>query len=151
MATLHNLGVAMCDYLLNKLPEQVHLKDYTPHESGGKEYDVKSDGLALDKANTASVDPTEPHGLQDYVITLTSPVKVTCAPEDEDPHTVSVSEVTVQLGDLTTDGQTLLIGLDDPLVRAGWSYFLLHGDGSEGVHNPSFTMDVIRASIAALR
>jgi hypothetical protein len=35
-------------------------------------------------------------------------------------------------------------------VKVGWNYFLVEGDGSDGIHNPSFTMDVIRASIAAL-
>jgi hypothetical protein len=39
---------------------------------------------------------------------------------------------------------------DDPLAKAGWNYFLIHGDGSHGVHNPPFTLDVIKASLAAL-
>ena len=36
------------------------------------------------------------------------------------------------------------------IAKAGWNYFLLHGDGSEGVHNPSFTLTVINASLSAL-
>jgi hypothetical protein len=37
------------------------------------------------------------------------------------------------------------------IAKAGWNYFLLHGDASKGVHNPTFTNDVINASLAALK
>ena len=36
------------------------------------------------------------------------------------------------------------------IAKAGWNY-LLEGDGSGGIHNPTFTRDVINASIAALK
>jgi hypothetical protein len=36
------------------------------------------------------------------------------------------------------------------IAKTGWNYWLIHGDGSEGVHNPSFTFDVIDAAPAAL-
>ena len=36
------------------------------------------------------------------------------------------------------------------LTKASWNFWLLHGDGSEGVHNPSWTLDVINATKAAL-
>jgi hypothetical protein len=36
------------------------------------------------------------------------------------------------------------------IAKAGWNYFLIEGDGSEGVQNPSFALDVIKASIDAL-
>jgi len=37
------------------------------------------------------------------------------------------------------------------LAKAGWNFFLVEGDGSDGVHNPSFVLDVISASIDALK
>ena len=37
------------------------------------------------------------------------------------------------------------------IAKAGWNYFLLHGDSSEGIHNPTFSRDVINASLAALK
>ena len=37
------------------------------------------------------------------------------------------------------------------IAKAGWNYFLIEGDGSEGVHNPSFTLEVLNASIYALK
>lgn len=37
------------------------------------------------------------------------------------------------------------------IAKAGWNYFLIEGDGSEGVHNPSFTFEVLNASMDALK
>lgn len=37
------------------------------------------------------------------------------------------------------------------IAKAGWNYFLIHSDGSDGVHNPSFVLDVLRASVNALK
>ena len=37
------------------------------------------------------------------------------------------------------------------IAKAGWNYFLVEGDGSEGAHNPSFTIEVIEAAIGALQ
>lgn len=39
----------------------------------------------------------------------------------------------------------------DPIVRASWNYFLFHGDGSKGVHNPRFYRTVILATLEALK
>jgi len=39
-----------------------------------------------------------------------------------------------------------LYGLDGNLVRAAWNLVLLRRDGSHGVHNPRFTMQVLRRS-----
>ncbi len=71
---------------------------------------------------------------------------------------ITVGDVTyehVRIGsDTAVSGGDELTLVSSPagqlIAKAGWNYFLIHGDGSEGAHNPSFTMDVIRASIAAL-
>jgi hypothetical protein len=149
-ASLQDLGASMSSYLLGRMANQVHVKDYTPHEYQGKPYDVKSNDVTLDKASIVSIEPTEPHGQQGYILKLQTPVEVTYAPPDEAEHKVSLTEVQVQLGDITTDGETPLIPASDLLVKAGWNYFLLHGDGSEGVHNPSFTLAVLKASMEAM-
>ncbi len=147
---LHDLGAKMGETLISKMPDQVHFKDYTPHEVGDKSYDLRSDDVVVAKANIVGVEPTEPHGRQGFILKFAEPVEVTYSPEDEEPHTVSLTEAEVQTANITTNGETAVVAEDDPLVKAGWNYFLIHGDGSHGVHNPSFTMDVIRASIAAL-
>jgi hypothetical protein len=147
---LEEMSAAMGSYLIGQMPGQVHLKDYTPHEYQGTAYDVKSEDVTVAVTDIVSAEPTEPHGQQGFILKFASPVEVTYAPEGEQPHTLSLSEVQVQMGDITTDGERAVIAVEDPLVKVGWNYFLLEGDGSGGIHNPSFTMDVIRASIAAL-
>jgi hypothetical protein len=37
------------------------------------------------------------------------------------------------------------------IAKAGWNFFLIEGDGSHGVHHPSFTLEVIEATLDALR
>jgi len=150
-ARLHELGQKMSDYLLNKLPAQSYIKDYTPHQYGSRSYDVKSAAVAVDKTNIASLEPTEPHGQQGFIFKFKAPVTFTYAPTGEAPHVVVLSEAEVQLADITTDGTAALIPASDPLVKAGWNFFLIEGDGSEGVHNPSFVFDVLNASIDALK
>ena len=149
-AVLHKLGDQMGEYLLSKMPAQVQIQDYTPHEFEGEEYDVRSDAVAVDAANIVAVEPTEPHGRQGFILTFETPVEATYSPEDEEAHTLSLTQAEVRIADITTDGETALIAEDDVLAKAGWNYWLIHGDGSRGVHNPTFTMNVLRASIAAL-
>lgn len=150
-AAEHELGQKMSDYLMAKLGAQFQLKDYTPHEYQGKSYDVKSANASVDKANIAAVEPTEPHGQQGFIIKFKTPVTFTYSPTGEAAHTMSLKEAEVQLGDITTDGTTAVIALTNPLVRVGWNYFLIEGDGSKGVHNPSFTLNVLLASQDALK
>jgi hypothetical protein len=147
---LSNLGGQMSKYLLSKLPDQVMVKDYTPHDYQGKSYDIKSDSLSISKDNIVSIEPVEPHGQQGFLITLKTGVNVTYKPTGAE-HTSLLTQIEVQLGDITTDGKTAVIAPTDPLVKAGWNYFLLHGDGSKGVHNPGFASNVINASLDALK
>lgn len=148
---LHKLGEAMSKYLLNKMTANVTIKDYTPHDYAGKSYDLLSDALVMSKDNIAAVEPTEPHGQQGFIIKFKSPLTFTYKPAGEASHTVSLTEAEVRLGDITTDGKTALIATTDTLVKAGWNYFLIEGDGSEGIHNPAFVNAVLDATIAALR
>ena len=39
---------------------------------------------------------------------------------------------------------------DASLIKAGWNWNLVHNDGSLGVHNPSFVLEVLGASMSAL-
>lgn len=148
---LDELKETISKYMLNKIQAQVHIMDYTPHDYQGKSYDVKSNDLTVDKANIASVESTEPHGQQGFIIKFKNPVSVTYSPEKQTPHSMSVKQVQVQLGDFTTDGKAALIATSDPLVKAGWNYFLIHGDSSKGVHNPEFIRQVLAESIDALK
>lgn len=39
----------------------------------------------------------------------------------------------------------------DLLIRAGWNFWLLEGDGSFGVHNPRFYRQVVLTTLDALK
>jgi hypothetical protein len=151
-AELNRLSDVMVKYLQAKITNagMVFVKDYTPHTFGGKSYDLKSGSVQVSASNITVSAPTEPHGQQGFTISFTTPVEFTYSPQGESPHMLSLSQAQVQLGDFTTDGTAALIPPDNPLVRGGWNFFLIQGDGSKGVHNPSFVFSAVDAARAAL-
>lgn len=56
-----------------------------------------------------------------------------------------------QLGELRDAQGRPSFATNDPIVRAGWNYWLLEGDGSVGVHNPRFVRQVVLTTLEALR
>ena len=86
--------------------------------------------------DVTAVEFTESHGRSAMNITVSGATY---------EHIRLASDTAVGAGTLLTSaaGQTI--------AKAGWNYFLIHGDGSEGIHNPGFTIDVLNASIEALR
>ena len=38
----------------------------------------------------------------------------------------------------------------DPVVRALWNYLLFEYDGSKGIHNPTFTRNVLNTTIKTI-
>ncbi len=47
------------------------------------------------------------------------------------------------------DGANVVVyALSGNFVHAGWNYFLIHGDGSRGLHNPSFATAVLNTTLA---
>lgn len=147
------LAATMSKYLLAKITAAgtIFIQDYTPHTLNGVTYDLKSGKVQVAASNVdAVVEPTEPHGQQGFVVKFKSLVNFTYSPPGQTSHTLSLTQAAVQLGDFTTDGTTKVIPADNVLVRAGWNYFLIHGDNSKGVHNPSFTFGSLSAAKAAL-
>jgi hypothetical protein len=142
----------MAEYLLAKVAQAgtIFVKDYTLHAFNGKSYDVKSGNAQVQSDNIAGATVLEPHGQIGFLLSFKTPVDFTYSPAGEAPHTLSLTHAEVQLGDFTTDGTAKLIPTADPLVRAGWNYFLIEGDGSKGVHNPSFTFSAIDSARAVL-
>jgi hypothetical protein len=151
-AELERLGEVMAEYLLAKAEQAgaLFVKDYTPHDFNGKFYDVKSAASQVQVDNIDSATPLEPHGQIGFLLSFKTPVDFTYSPPGEAPHTLSLMHAEVQLGDFTTDGTTVLIPTDNALVRAGWNFFLIEGDGSKGVHNPSFTFSAVDSARAVL-
>jgi hypothetical protein len=151
-AELERLADVMAEYLQAKITQAgtIFVKDYTPHTFEGRSYDLKSGNVQIQASNIASLHVTEPHGQIGFLVQFVTPVEFTYSPPNETPHTLTLAQAEVQLADFTTDGTAKLIPTSDPLVRAGWNFFLIEGDGSKGVHNPSFTFSAIDAARATL-
>lgn len=142
----------MASYFLSKLPATMTVRDYnTSHTYGGKTYAIASDYLVVNKDNIASVEWAYITRQSGFKVTFKTPVTFTYKPANETPHTVAMTTVAVRLGELTTDGKTLVIPLTDPLAKASWNYLMMTYDGSKGIHNPPFVNAVIDASIQALK
>jgi hypothetical protein len=78
-------------------------------------------------------------------ITLTSPISITYG-----TTVVSTTTFSVQLGSLKdneTTPQPLFADTGD-FTKAGWNYFLIQGDQSGGLHNPSFVTAVLNNTAA---
>ncbi len=150
-AQLESLGTSLGRYLLQKLPTRFAIKEYTPHTLGGNSYDLKSDTIVLSRDNVTSAAPVEIHGQISFALQLKTAVTATYRPANQTPHTLSLSTVQVQLGDITAESaSSAVIPLTDVLVKAAWDYFLIHGDASFGIHNPTYVNDVLNAALDAL-
>jgi hypothetical protein len=93
----------------------------------------------------------EVHGQVALVITWTNPVSVQLVDGSGNPAGApkSLQSFAVQLGSLK-DGQATpqpLYALTGNFIRAGWNYFLVEGDQSLGLHNPSFVQSVLTNTI----
>ena len=99
-----------------------------------------------------SVVLTSGHGQAEFEITLTNPIDIDWVDgSGAAVSTTTVSEFGVQVRSLFVDdgGGGVGASLYDPsgnVSKAFWNYMLLANDGSLGVHNPGFYMDVINAT-----
>ncbi len=98
-----------------------------------------------------SVALEEIHGQIGLVLTLTTPVAIQFVDSSNNPVGAPKSMATfgVQLGSLK-DGQATpaaLYALTGNFVRAGWNYFLVEGDQSLGLHNPTFVQTVLASTL----
>jgi hypothetical protein len=93
------------------------------------------------------IDPIEAHGQMEFHVTLTNPISITWT----NGVTESTEDFSVQLRSLFTSvggsQGPVVFALSGNMVRAMWNLFLLEGDSSLGVHNPSFFSDVINATL----
>jgi hypothetical protein len=102
--------------------------------------------VALDLVNNpvTSASAEEVHGQIAFVLSFATPMSITFT----DGSTVTLTRFSVQMGDIKdATAKTALYALSGNLVRAGWNYFLVEGDQSKGLHNPSFVSAVLSASL----
>ncbi|MDA8099029.1 MAG: carboxypeptidase-like regulatory domain-containing protein [Nitrospiraceae bacterium] len=91
----------------------------------------------------------EIHGQIGFMVTLTNPVTMVMT----NGSTKSLSTFGIQMGNLKSAATASFPVLynnkaGSPMVKAGWNYFLIEGDKSKGVHNPSFVQGVLNSTIS---
>lgn len=97
-----------------------------------------------------SVGVEENHGQIGFVLHFAQPITVPFVTSSGAPApSKAMTSFGVQMGAIK-DNQAApapLYALSGNLVRAGWNYFLIEGDQSKGLHNPSFVNAVLNASL----
>jgi len=66
-------------------------------------------------------------------------------------HLSTGRRISTQIGELRDGQGRPSFATSDPVIKAGWNFWLLEGDGSWGVHNPRFVRQVVNATLDALR
>lgn len=97
-----------------------------------------------------SVELTSIHGGFSFILHLPKAVSVTWTTG----KTEQITDVYVSAGEMVTlpAGGVLskVLAPDSTVAKAVWNYLLLTGDGTNGIHNPTFYQDVMAATKAAL-
>jgi hypothetical protein len=84
-------------------------------------------------------------GQMEMDLVLTTPIQITWT----DSSVTTTASFGVELRSLFDATDVLVYALTGNLVRAGWNYFLLEADKSDGIHNPDFATQVITTSLRA--
>jgi predicted CXXCH cytochrome family protein len=98
-----------------------------------------------------AVDVEEIHGQIGFVLHFATAITVPFV--DAAGNAAPSKDLTsfgVQMGAIQDNAATpaALYAATGKLVRAGWNYFLIEGDQSKGLHNPSFVSAVLKATLA---
>jgi hypothetical protein len=123
-------------------------------------WDPSSDLYSSTSASNLSIDLTanavvsaslfEIHGQVGLILGFTNPVSVQFVDGSGNPvgSPGSVTSFGVQLGGLQNGSGVALYALSGNYIRAGWNYFLVEGDQSLGLHNPSFVQAVLANTLS---
>jgi hypothetical protein len=128
--TLDILQLEIEDALVALFDEQIGL---------GNTIDLNGQASITDVGDIDEITFTEYRGRQAFSIVLNG------APYGP----FRVNDVDVVAADLTVLG-AIYDFADPALVKGGWNWGLVHNDGSLGIHNPTYSYDVLTAAIEAL-
>ena len=108
--------------------------------AGGSTIDLDGEATIAGATDISDLEFTETHGQQAITVTLADATVV---------GPIGVNDVTV-VPSGGGEGTAIYNVANPNLVKAGWNYFLIHSDGSLGVHNPTFVMETLEDTIEEL-
>lgn len=113
---------------------------------------TSASNLALDVVGNpvTSVQISEIHGQIGFILNFANPITVNFVTgSGAAAGSKNMTSFGVQLGAFKDGaGTNTLYALSGNMVRAGWNYFLVEGDQSKGLHNPTFVTAVLNNTIA---
>lgn len=125
---LHEVERAITGKILARRDRIAGIRNWDPKT------DRYTDNVRVDPRLIRGLELTEIHGQQGLKFILTTG-----------------GEWYSQLGSVVDSAGKPVVPTTDPIVRAGWNYFLIHSDGSGGIHNPRFARTVLLATLDALK
>ncbi len=125
---LHEFEVAIAGKVLAARDRIAVIRNWDPKT------DQYTDNFKVDPAQITTVELVEIHGQQGLKFNLRAGGAW---------HS--------QLGSVMDASGRPVFATSDPIVRAGWNFWLIEGDDSFGVHNPRFARTVLLATLDALK
>ena len=80
-------------------------------------------------------------------MTLQAPIQVTWT---GDPSPSNITNLCFQMSSLKQLDGSAVVPTNSTLTKALWNYYLVKGDGSRGIHNPTFVFQILTNTQAAL-
>ncbi len=152
-AGLANLGVKMGNAVEAKMNGSANGVTVVAYDSTSDHYSASA-GFKIDTGlnPVTAVTVEEIHGQIGFNVTFTNAVTVQLVDSSGNPFGApqSMTSFGVQMGSLKDGAASpqALFALSGNMVRAGWNYFLIEGDQSKGIHNPTFATTVLDNTLA---
>jgi hypothetical protein len=112
----------------------------TEQFDAGSAIDLDGERTVTSASEITSIEFTETHGRQALAFEFADNMEL------EEPIQIRSINVVPEEG----EPFALYDILEDYVIKAGWNYLLFHADGSHGVHNPSWSIDAVEATIVAI-
>ena len=118
---------------------------YTSTSSSSANFLVDTTANAIDDVKIEEI-----HGQVGLAITLHNAITIPYVTGTGAPAPKTTNTFGVQLGSVkdNTSAHAAVYALTGNYIKAGWNYFLVEGDQSLGLHNPSFVTAVLNTTLA---
>ena len=119
----------------------------TAYDEASDRYSAPVTITALPAVSSSVSFALEIHGQESACMTLPAPIQVTWT---GDPSPSNITNLCFQMSSLKQLDGSAVVPANSTLIKALWNYYLVKGDGSRGIHNPTFVFQILTNTQAAL-